>query len=191
MVAFLSANWTSTKRTLMSAERESEKDSVVNAVAAAPAGTPFLPAGGGFSKVCAMNGSSAPPTGSDSTVVSGGLTLAGAEGRGAGWIVSAVGTGAAVGAGVGVGTGAAVGAGVGVADGAAETGPEAAGAVAVATGAGDCPALAGAVPVAGTEAKARTNAANNAVFIRKEFTFIFHETAVQPTGQLNGRKRPK
>ena len=60
-----------------------------------------------------------------------------------------------------------------------------------ATGVGDCSARAGAVPVAGTEAKASTSAANNAVFIRRGFTFIFHETAVQPTGQLNGRKRPK
>ena len=92
----------------MSPERESEKDSVVRAVAEAPAGAPFLPTGGGFSK---MNGSSEPPTGSDSTVVSGGLTLAGAEGLGVGWTVSALGTGAAVEA------GAAVRAGVGVADG--------------------------------------------------------------------------
>jgi hypothetical protein len=131
-----------------------------------------------------MNGSSEPPTGSDSAVVSGGLTLAGAEGLGAGWTVSALGTGAALGA------GAAVRAGVGAAeaDAVAVTGAVA---VAVATGAGDCSAWASAVPVAGTEAKARTNAATNAVFIRKEFTFIFHETAAQPTCQLNGRKRPK
>jgi hypothetical protein len=143
-------------------ERESEKDSVVRAVAEAPAGTPFLPTGGGFSK---KNGSSEPPTGSDSAVVSGGLTLAGAEGLGVGWTVAALVTRAALEAG--------------------------AVAVAVATGAGDCSAWASAVPVAGTEAKARTNAANNAVFIRKEFTFIFHETAAQPTCRLNGRKRPK
>ena len=165
----------------MSPERESEKDSVVRAVAEAPAGAPFLPTGGGFSK---MNGSSEPPTGSDSAVVSGGLTLAGAEGLGVGWTVTPLETGAALEAGV------AVRAGVGVADGVAEAGAVAV-AVAVAAGAGDCSAWAGAVPVAGTEAKARTNAANNAVFIRKEFTFIFHETAAQPTCQLNGRKRPK
>jgi hypothetical protein len=81
-----------------------------------------------------------------------------------------------------------VGAGVGVSAGATGT----AGAVEVeaATGVGDCSAWAGAAPVAGIEAKARTSAANNAVFIRREFTFIFHETAAQPTSQLNGRKRP-
>jgi len=107
--------------------------------------------------------------------VSDGLTPAVAEDFGVGWTVFALGFGAA-----------AVGDGVGVAAGAVE-----AVAVAAATGAGDCSARAGAVPVAGTEAKARTSAANNAVFIRNGFTFIFHETAVQPTGRLNGRKRPK
>jgi hypothetical protein len=116
--------------------------------------------------------------------VSDGLTLAGAEDFGVGWTVCALGVEvAAVGAGVGVAAGA---------DGAAvAAGTAGAVAVAVATGVGDCSARAGAVPVAGTEAKARTSAANNAVFIRRGFTFIFHETAVQPTGQLNGRKRPK
>jgi hypothetical protein len=44
------------------------------------------------------------------------------------------------------------------------------------------------VPVVGTDARARTSAAKNAAFIRKEFTFIFHETAARPTGQLDGRK---
>jgi hypothetical protein len=101
-----------------------------------------------------MNGSSVPPTGSDSTVVSGALTLAVAEELGVGWTVCALGVEAAVGDGVGVAAGAA--------------------AVAAATGVGDCSARAGCVPVAGTEAKARTSAANNAVFIRKGFTFIFH-----------------
>ena len=90
-----------------------------------------------------------------------------------------------------------MGAGVGVAAGVSGTGVATgsagavAVAVAVATGAGDWSARAGAVPVAGTEAKASTTAATNAVFIRRGFTFIFHETAVRPTGQLNGRKRPK
>jgi hypothetical protein len=61
-------------------------------------------------------------------------------------------------------------------------------AVAVATGADVSSACAGAVPVVGTDARARTSAAKNAAFIRKEFTFIFHETAARPTGQLDGRK---
>lgn len=115
--------------------------------------------------------------------MSDGLTLAGAEDFGVGSTVRTLGVDAAVGDGVGVGAGVVAADGVGV-TGTAE-------AVAVATGVDDCSARAGAVPVAGTEAKARTNAANNAVFIRKGFTFIFHETAAQPTGQLNGRKRPK
>ena len=160
---------------------------MVRVVAEAPAGAPFFPTGGGFSNVCAMKGSSEPSTGSDSTVVSDGLTLAVAEGLGAGWTVTVLGAGAGVGAGAGpLGAGAAEGVGVGVAAGAAG-----AVAVTVATGVGDCSAWAGTVPVAGTVAKARTSAANSAVFIRKEFTFIFHETAVQPTSQLDGRKRPK
>jgi hypothetical protein len=107
-------------------------------------------------------------------VVSGGFTPAVAVEVGAGWAVVAPGAGAAVADGVGVVAGAAA----------------VAGAVAVATGVGDCTAYAG-VPAAGTETKPRTSAANNAVFIRKEFTFIFHETAAQPTSQLNGRGRPK
>ena len=170
----------------MSPERVSEYASVVRAVAAAEAGAPFLPTGGGFSNVCAMNGWSEPSTGSDSTVVSDGLTLAGVEDFGVGWTGCALGVEAAVGTGVGVVAGVAGADGTAVAAGTA-------GAVAVAavTGVGDCSATAGAVPVAGTEAKARTSAATNAVFIRRGFTFIFHETAVQPTGQLNGRKRPK
>ena len=100
--------------------------------------------------------------------------MAVAEDLGVGWTVCALGVEAAVGDGVGVAAGAA-----------------GAVAVAAATGVGDCSARAGAVPVAGTEAKARTSAATNAVFIRRGFTFIFHETAVQPMGQLSGRKRPK
>jgi hypothetical protein len=130
-----------------------------------------------------MNGCSEPSTGSDSTVVSDGLTLAVAEDFGVGWTVCALGVEAAA-----VGAGVVVGAGAAGADG---TGVAGAVSVAAATGVGDCSARAGAVPVAGTEAKASTSAANNAVFIRRGFTFIFHETAVQPTGQLNGRKRPK
>ena len=123
----------------------------------------------------------------DSTVVSDGLVPAVAEGLGTGWTASAPEAGAsAVGAAVVVCVAAAVcvAAGVTGAVGVAV-------AVAVATEAGVSSACAGAMPVVGTDAKARTSAANNAVFIRKEFTFFFHETAVRPTGQLDGRKRPE
>ena len=79
---------------------------MVRAVPAAVASAPFLPTGGGFSNVCAINGWLGPSTGSDSTVVSDGVTLAVAEELGVGRTVPALGAGAAVGAGVGVAAGA-------------------------------------------------------------------------------------
>ncbi|KRE79596.1 hypothetical protein ASG71_05895 [Arthrobacter sp. Soil763] len=135
--------------------------------ASAPAGAPFLPAGGGFSNVWAITGDWPSSTGSDSIVVSGASAVA--EGLGAGW--SSVGWSVVLGAEVAVGD-----VGMGVAVGASGEVV----AVAVATGVGASSATAGARPVVGSDARARATAANSAVFIRREFTFFFHETAAQP-----------
>jgi hypothetical protein len=129
--------------------------------------------------VCATIGSSPPCTGSDSIVVTDDPAVA--EGVAVDWAVVVPEVGAAAEAGA-----AAVDVGVGVGVDAGAAGAVVA--VPVAAGVGASSAKAGAVPRAGTEAKARTSAASNAVFIRKEFTFIFHETAAQQTGQLSGRK---